>query len=178
MRHWIRVGLLTLAALTCLGTSKSLIGKKLVSPRIQASSGVTVVGKPTAALQENVNNQGCFSRQQIDFALRAEIRNETNAALRVHPDWIEVVVGFEKKQQTIRVLSARFSVPDAQKKPVGDGKTLGPKAQGKLLLRAPAVFSKKRLKEVRWVRINADLRGARLILEFRDINKLKTETMR
>ncbi len=178
MRHWTQVVLLAMAALACLGTSKTLFGKKLIAPRIQAPPGVTVIGKPTAALKENVNNQGCFARQQIDFALRVEIRNETDAALRVHPDWIQVVLGFEKQQQTFRVLTARFLVTDAQKKQIGDGKTLAPATQGTLLVRAPAIFSKKRLKQVRWVRLSADLRGARLVLEFRNIDQLKTETMR
>jgi len=177
IRHGIQVLLFAMAALACLGTSKSLIGKKLVSPRIQAPSGVTVVGTPAATLRENVNNQGCFARQRVDFELRAEIQNKTRAALRVHPDWIKVVVGFEKQQQTFRVVSAHFRVVDAEKKQVDD-KTLASAARGSLLVRAPAIFSKKRLKNVRWIRLDVDLHGSRLVLEFRDIEKLKTETLR
>lgn len=179
MRHWTRACLLVMAALVCLGTSKRLFGKKLVSPRIQAPPGVTVIGEPKAALKENVNNQGCFAKQRIDFVLSVDIRNGTGAALRVHPDWIQATVGFEKKQQTFRVQTARFLVGvGVDKKQLGDGKTLAPGTQCTLQVQALAILPKKRLEDVRWVRLSADLRGARLELEFRDIQKQKTESMR
>lgn len=178
MRHWAQVVLLAMAAVVCLGTSKTLYGKKLVSPKIQAPPGVIVVGKLKATLSENVNNQGCFAKQRIDFGLSAKIRNESGKTLRAHSDWIRGTLGFEKGQQTFRVQRVRFVVLDSNKKRVGDGRSLAPGAQGTLVLHALSILPKKRLKEVRWVRLNADLQAGRLEFEFRNIDKLKTETTR
>ncbi len=179
MRHWIQVLLLATAAVVCLGTSKRLIGKKLVSPHVQAAPGVTLIGEPKAALQENVNNQGCFAKQRIDFVLSVDIRNETNVALRIHTDGIKATVGFDKGQQAFGVDRARFLVGDGKhRKQQGDGTTLAPGTKGTLQLEADSILPKERLKEIRWVRLSADLQGARMVLEFRDIGKLKTETTR
>jgi len=178
MRHWTQLVLLALAAVVCLGTSKQLFGKKLITPKIQAPPGLTVVGEPKAALKEGVNNQGCFARQLVDFSLRAEIRNDTGKALKVHSDWIHGILGFEKSQEKFRVDRVRILVLDAHKKQVGDGKTLAPGAQGALLLHALSILPKKRLKDVRWVRLSADLQGALLVVEYRNVGQLKTESMR
>lgn len=177
LRHWIQVGLLVLAAVVCLGTSKQLYGKKLNKPQVQRPTGVTVVGSPTAHIAENVNNQGCFARQRLDFGLAARIRNDQAVALRTHPDWIKLTLGFEKEQRVFRVHRAEFLLLNSKKESVRQ-KTLAPGTEGTLTVRAPAILPKKRLQAVRWVRLEADLRGGRLMLEFRDIHKLKTVRMR
>lgn len=177
MRRWIQVGLLALAAVVCLGTSKQLYGKRLGKPQLQQPSGVEVLGVPRAHVGENVNNQGCFARQRLDFKLDARIRNGTAAPLRAHPDWVKLTLGFEKEQRQFRVHQAEFVYKNADEKYVRV-KKLPPGVEGSFVVRAPSILPKKRLKKVRWVRLEADLRGGRLTLEYRDVHKLKTVSIR
>ncbi|MBI5503141.1 MAG: hypothetical protein HY907_23050 [Deltaproteobacteria bacterium] len=75
-----------------LGTSRPLESKELVAAAGTAPPGLTIVTPARAVFGENVNNQGCCSRQWADLALKIDLRNDGTETVRLDQGAAEVLV--------------------------------------------------------------------------------------
>ena len=174
MKGWLQIGLLAGAAMLALGTSKKLYGKKLVKPRIASEPGITVKGEPRAWIKEDVNNQGCFAKQRLDFQLAADLRNGTAEPLTVKPATIRLRVD----GKVVPIHHAHFYVQSGPMKESKRATTLPAGAEGALWVVADRVLSKKRLKAINRAQLTVPLGRHTLRFVFDQIKQQPVESTR
>ncbi|MFH2006873.1 MAG: hypothetical protein ABI333_09845 [bacterium] len=162
MRQLLQTTLLVTAVVLSLGTSKTLFGKQLGQPRVEPIPGIVVEDKSQVWLKENVNNQGCFASQRIDFLATLKVRNTSAQPLRVAAPAIELSLNGQRKT----VERATFFHQEAGQKYPTRGDTLPAGARGELVLFASSVCAKNQLKKVRTVTVKVPLSVGTLRFSF------------
>jgi len=157
LRSALRGGLLALAALLAVGTSKTLHGKKLAAPHPEAPATLKLEGPPEAWLAEDVNNQGCFSDQVLNLSVRIPVRNVGAAPLEIKPETVALTID----GRTFPVRRAQFAYPRKPPKESSQGRrygsTLPPDTPGELFIAALSVLPKEKLKSVKRARLRVPL---------------------
>ena len=165
------MALLTGCLLT-LGTSKTLEGKRLKAPRVTATGALEFKDEVRTVLVENKGNQGCFSRQVLDFKSTIQVRNKGDKPVTLTPKDVQLAVDGKSVSVTlVRFMYTKGRAPYL-------GKTLPPGLVGKLTVRARKILPKKRLKKID--RIQLDLKTSDLSLSavYEGIRKLPVKSMR
>lgn len=152
-----RLFVLGWAATLSVGTSKRLYGKKLKSPRDPLSRRLRILaadkeqkkGEPkrpegSVWLKENVNNQGCFADQVLDFDLRLPVRNASAETLVCTEENVTLRVDGEAK----KVDNVSFRLAGEKRAGPRYDSKLSAGERGVLVVTAQSILPKKRLKKV------------------------------
>jgi hypothetical protein len=161
----------------CVGTSKTLTGKKLRTPKTRVADGIEPVpspekgNEPTIWLRENVNNQGCLADQVLDFDLRIPVRNVSKRAVELSTDNVTLRVDGKKK----KLDKVSFRLPD--EKGARYVSTLQPGDQGVLFVNGRSILPKKRLEEVERIELIFSTEQGKSKLTFEDVKKAPVQTV-
>lgn len=170
--HGTRASLLAVALLAAglltLATSKRLSGKLLERPEIRVSSLAAVKGRPLMMFSENVNNQGCFSRQVLDFILNLELENLGCEPLMIKVEEVELLVDGKRR----KVTAAFFRVLDQDMSHSAQKSELAAKSRGTLIIKAERILPKSALKSISTVELRVSSYGGWLTVRHKGIEKI------
>lgn len=160
--------LMATAMTLALGTSKVLHGKRLVPPRPELPPAVRLEGQLEAWLRENVNNQGCFSRQWLDFTVQMTLSNTGQDPLTVDPRSTSLTVDGRR----FPVETATFTLRGKGAEGTQSSPTLPGGARGELYVRTSRLLPKSALESVREARLIIPLGRGAIRLAFPAIGEL------
>jgi hypothetical protein len=175
LKGFVRILLLAFCVVLTVGTSKRLVGKELQSPKDVPLEGVELLqdtkGHGTASvwLSEDVNNQGCFATQWINFSFHVPLRNASDRPLYCKPKDVDLRIDGQRE----KIDKARFRLLDVDD--VVYKNVLPPGKKGILYIDALAVLRKKKLKKVDKVTLSVTTNRGVWKLNFTGIRRIRVK---